>query len=73
MLSCRVILVLLVILSTAVLNAEAVYRKPPFNGSIFGKRSMGITDYDVTNRALATMCEVASETCSIWLNHQDTN
>ena len=34
---------------------------------------MIVIDYDVTNRALAAMCEVASETCSVWFNHQDTN
>ncbi|XP_012274914.1 SIFamide-related peptide isoform X2 [Orussus abietinus] len=62
-----------ILVLVAVFGAEAAYRKPPFNGSIFGKRSSTITDYEVTGRALTTMCEVASETCNAWFAHQDSN
>ncbi|XP_075988429.1 neuropeptide SIFamide-like [Anticarsia gemmatalis] len=42
-------------------GTDATYRKPPFNGSIFGKR--GVVEYDSTGRALSALCEIASETC----------
>ncbi|PZC84830.1 hypothetical protein B5X24_HaOG203820 [Helicoverpa armigera] len=45
-------------------NAEATYRKPPFNGSIFGKR--GVVEYDSTGKALSALCEIAAETCQAW-------
>ncbi|CAH0599854.1 unnamed protein product [Chrysodeixis includens] len=45
-------------------NADATYRKPPFNGSIFGKR--GVVEYDTTGRALSALCEIATETCQAW-------
>ncbi|XP_026736928.1 neuropeptide SIFamide-like [Trichoplusia ni] len=45
-------------------NAGATYRKPPFNGSIFGKR--GVVEYDSTGRALSALCEIATETCQAW-------
>ncbi|XP_015596587.1 SIFamide-related peptide isoform X2 [Cephus cinctus] len=74
MVSIRVILTIFAVLATvAVLSVNAAYRKPPFNGSIFGKRSSTVTDYEVTGRALTAMCEVASETCSAWFAHQETN
>lgn len=69
----RAALFIFVLLVVAV-YAEAGYRKPPFNGSIFGKRSVAMAgDYDVANRALTAMCEVASETCTAWYNRQDMN
>ncbi|KAJ0170180.1 hypothetical protein K1T71_014108 [Dendrolimus kikuchii] len=43
---------------------EANYRKPPLNGSIFGKR--GNIDYDSTARALSALCEITTETCQAW-------
>ncbi|CAB3241954.1 unnamed protein product [Arctia plantaginis] len=45
-------------------DVEATYRKPPLNGSIFGKR--GIVEYDTTGRALSALCEIATETCQAW-------
>ncbi|XP_028157549.1 neuropeptide SIFamide-like [Ostrinia nubilalis] len=45
-------------------STEANYRKPPFNGSIFGKR--GTVEYDSTGKALSALCEIASETCQAW-------
>ncbi|CAK1593436.1 unnamed protein product [Parnassius mnemosyne] len=43
---------------------EANYRKPPFNGSIFGKR--GNIEYDTTGKAMSALCEIASDTCQAW-------
>ncbi|XP_059058910.1 neuropeptide SIFamide [Achroia grisella] len=43
---------------------EANYKKPPFNGSIFGKRAN--IEYDSTGKALSALCEIASETCQAW-------
>ncbi|XP_022907508.2 neuropeptide SIFamide [Onthophagus taurus] len=51
-------------------NVDATYRKPPFNGSIFGKRSSTI-DYDNAGKALSSMCEIASEACQAWFPAQD--
>ncbi|KAK6619835.1 hypothetical protein RUM44_006234 [Polyplax serrata] len=45
---------------------QATYKKPPFNGSIFGKRANSITDYDTAGRTLSSLCEVAVEACSFW-------
>lgn len=42
--------------------AEAGYRKPPFNGSIFGKRGNSL-EYENGPKALQAMCEIASEAC----------
>ncbi|KAF5275045.1 hypothetical protein FQA39_LY06982 [Lamprigera yunnana] len=43
---------------------EATYRKPPFNGSIFGKR--GVTaEYDAS-KALSALCEIAFDACQPW-------
>ncbi|KAG5306301.1 PREDICTED: FMRFamide-related neuropeptides [Acromyrmex echinatior] len=73
MVSIRLILTLAVIMVAFVISANAAYKKPPFNGSIFGKRSNTVTDYEVTSRALSAICEVASETCTAWLSHQESN
>ncbi|CAH1643016.1 unnamed protein product [Spodoptera littoralis] len=52
-------------------NADAAtYRKPPFNGSIFGKR--GVVEYDSTGRALSALCEIAAETCQAWYQTLDS-
>ncbi|XP_067634422.1 neuropeptide SIFamide [Eurosta solidaginis] len=42
---------------------EAAYRKPPFNGSIFGKRNS--LEYD-NSKAVTAMCEIALEACQTW-------
>ncbi|XP_032682432.1 SIFamide-related peptide [Odontomachus brunneus] len=73
MVSTRLALALAVIMVILALSVDAAFRKPPFNGSIFGKRSNTVTDYDVTSRSLSTICEVASETCTAWLLRQDSN
>ncbi|XP_037043605.1 neuropeptide SIFamide [Bradysia coprophila] len=45
---------------------EAAYRKPPFNGSIFGKRGNN-NDYDSGGKAsLSSMCEIVVEACQSW-------
>ncbi|KAK9503858.1 hypothetical protein O3M35_010326 [Rhynocoris fuscipes] len=53
--------------------ALASYKKPPFNGSIFGKRSGPSSDYETAGKALSTMCEIAAEACSAWFPIQDNN
>lgn len=35
--------IVLVLVLTLFIETEATYRKPPFNGSIFGKRSSTVT------------------------------
>nr|C0HKV8.1 RecName: Full=Neuropeptide SIFamide; Short=SIFa; AltName: Full=TYRKPPFNGSIF-amide; Flags: Precursor [Agrotis ipsilon] len=59
-----VALCLFAIVMCIIHKAEGTYRKPPFNGSIFGKR--GVVEYDTTGRALSALCEIASETCQAW-------
>ncbi|XP_065167928.1 neuropeptide SIFamide [Atheta coriaria] len=51
-------------------QAEATYRKPPFNGSIFGKRGLN-QDYDAAGKTLSAMCELASEACQAWFPQQE--
>uniref|UniRef100_T1IZI5 SIFamide n=1 Tax=Strigamia maritima TaxID=126957 RepID=T1IZI5_STRMM len=41
---------------------SANYRKPPFNGSIFGKRA----PEDSTAEKLFAMCAIATDACSQW-------
>lgn len=43
MASIRFAVVLAIIMVVLALSADAAYRKPPFNGSIFGKRSSTAT------------------------------
>ncbi|CAO1393889.1 unnamed protein product [Diamesa serratosioi] len=45
-------------------NVEAGYKKPPFNGSMFGKRGTS-TDYDPSTKNLNTLCEVATDACQL--------
>nr|CAH7720714.1 unnamed protein product [Callosobruchus chinensis]CAH7722245.1 unnamed protein product [Callosobruchus chinensis] len=58
----------LAIFSVLVSASGAAYRKPPFNGSIFGKRT---NEIDGTSKALSAMCEIASEACQTWFPVQD--
>ncbi|XP_045483513.1 neuropeptide SIFamide [Harmonia axyridis] len=51
------------------MNVESTYRKPPFNGSIFGKRGAAV-EYEAT-KALSAMCEIASEACQAWFPIQE--
>uniref|UniRef100_A0A1E1WXS9 Putative fmrfamide-related neuropeptide-like protein n=1 Tax=Amblyomma aureolatum TaxID=187763 RepID=A0A1E1WXS9_9ACAR len=63
--SWRAVLTLCTLLLLAVMTnmACAAYRKPPFNGSIFGKRSRG----DLNNADIKyAMCEAVWDTCSQW-------
>lgn len=47
--------------------SAATYRKPPFNGSIFGKRSTNTIEFDSnTGKTFASMCEIASQACNSW-------
>ncbi|XP_076180316.1 neuropeptide SIFamide [Ptiloglossa arizonensis] len=73
MMSTRFILAIVAALFVLAVAVDAAYRKPPFNGSIFGKRSSTITDYDITNRAMSSICETVTETCNAWLSRQETN
>ncbi|KAK0163059.1 hypothetical protein PV327_006770 [Microctonus hyperodae] len=68
-----IILAVGIVVLVVTLCVEGAYKKPPFNGSIFGKRSSTVSDYEVIGRALNSMCEAASETCNAWLMHQDSN
>ncbi|XP_052898845.1 neuropeptide SIFamide [Anopheles moucheti] len=63
------IVVLLVVLALSG-SAEAGYRKPPFNGSIFGKRSGNSVDYEGNAKVLSTMCEIAAEACQSWFTQE---
>ncbi|KAF7268048.1 hypothetical protein GWI33_018790 [Rhynchophorus ferrugineus] len=52
--------------------SEGTYRKPPFNGSIFGKRSgLSSNDYDSASKAMSAMCEIANEACQSWFPLQE--
>ncbi|XP_014245894.1 SIFamide-related peptide [Cimex lectularius] len=65
---------LLLVISFLVFDvATASYKKPPFNGSIFGKRTGPPTDYETAGKALSTMCEIASEACAAWFPVQENN
>ncbi|KAJ3637447.1 hypothetical protein MTP99_000904 [Tenebrio molitor] len=57
-------------LASWLVMAEATYRKPPFNGSIFGKRG-ATNEYDSASKALSAMCEIASEACQTWFPTQE--
>ncbi|XP_028147513.1 SIFamide-related peptide [Diabrotica virgifera virgifera] len=52
-------------------STDAAYRRPPFNGSIFGKRTAGSNDFENAGKALSAMCEIASEACSSWFPTQE--
>ncbi|KAF7382111.1 SIFamide-related peptide [Vespula maculifrons] len=68
MVSVRFALTIFLVVAILGLIVEAGYKKPPFNGSIFGKRSNSESDAEVANRALSAMCEIASEACNAWLS-----
>ncbi|KAK9301408.1 hypothetical protein QLX08_006232 [Tetragonisca angustula] len=73
MVSIRLVFTIIAVLFVLAVTVNAAYRKPPFNGSIFGKRSNTITDYEITSRAMSSICETVSETCNAWLVRQDSN
>ncbi|KAJ8965936.1 hypothetical protein NQ317_009709 [Molorchus minor] len=61
--------VVMLLICAFISAAEATYRKPPFNGSIFGKRtgnSVNNNEYDSASKALSAMCEIANEACQTW-------
>ncbi|CAH4036841.1 neuropeptide SIFamide [Pieris brassicae] len=59
--------ILLFVFAVAIITmTEANFKKIPFNGSMFGKRT---TNPDIdTNRALIALCEITTETCEAWIN-----
>ncbi|XP_071533380.1 FMRFamide-related neuropeptides [Panulirus ornatus] len=62
--------VVLVLLAALTDPVAAGYRKPPFNGSIFGKRSGPDALYE-PGKALASACQVAVEACAAWFPGPD--
>ncbi|KAK4884776.1 hypothetical protein RN001_001047 [Aquatica leii] len=67
------IMVFMVIASlvvTFISMVDAAYRKPPFNGSIFGKRGVA-AEYDNANKALSALCEIAFDACQPWYPSQE--
>ncbi|CAG5053186.1 unnamed protein product [Parnassius apollo] len=58
---------LILVIYCLILPNEANYRKPHFNGSIFGKR--GNIEYDTSEKAMSALCEIASETCETWFQN----
>ncbi|XP_030753458.1 neuropeptide SIFamide [Sitophilus oryzae] len=65
-------ILLLVAIFCIISPSMATYRKPPFNGSIFGKRSgIGSNEYDSASKALSAMCEIANEACQSWFPSQE--
>ncbi|CAN8013253.1 unnamed protein product [Ixodes persulcatus] len=53
----------LLVMAVMMNMACAAYRKPPFNGSIFGKRSRA----DLNNADVKyAMCEAVWDTCTQW-------
>ncbi|CAB3372219.1 Hypothetical predicted protein [Cloeon dipterum] len=54
--------ILVVSLVLMVCYPADAYRKPPFNGSIFGKRA----EPEGTARTIFSLCELASEACTSW-------
>ncbi|XP_076651765.1 neuropeptide SIFamide [Halictus rubicundus] len=73
MVSTRIVFAIFAIFFVLAITVDAAYRKPPFNGSIFGKRSIVETNYEMTNRALSSICETVAETCNAWEARQLTN
>ncbi|XP_060517751.1 SIFamide-related peptide [Cylas formicarius] len=65
------ILIVLSVLFYMFSVTEATYRKPPFNGSIFGKRSGLNTEYEAASKALSAMCEIANDACQSWFPSQE--
>ncbi|XP_055921245.1 neuropeptide SIFamide [Eupeodes corollae] len=61
-------LVAFLVAAILVESTEAAYRKPPFNGSIFGKRNS--VEYD-NGKALTAMCEIALEACQTWFPQEN--
>ncbi|CAB3372218.1 Hypothetical predicted protein [Cloeon dipterum] len=58
--------ILVVSLVLMVCYPADAYRKPPFNGSIFGKRAGNYTKPEGTARTIFSLCELASEACTSW-------
>ncbi|XP_053987629.1 SIFamide-related peptide [Hylaeus anthracinus] len=73
MMSTRFVVAIVAALFVLAIAVDAAYKKPPFNGSIFGKRSNTVTDYDISSRAMSSICETVTETCNAWLSRQEFN
>ncbi|GLH00865.1 hypothetical protein R5R35_007282 [Gryllus longicercus] len=77
------VLCVALLLVAASAPSASSYRKPPFNGSIFGKRAPAAAaapapaasaqDYEAAaaGKALSALCEVAAEACSAWFPQQN--
>ncbi|XP_071453965.1 FMRFamide-related neuropeptides-like [Hetaerina americana] len=71
--NCRIVLFFAVVLVALAFLSRSVdassYRKAPFNGSIFGKRSSRTSADIAESRMVAytSLCEVALEACSSWV------
>ncbi|XP_056636465.1 SIFamide-related peptide [Diorhabda carinulata] len=63
--------VVAIVMFGVISSSDAAYRRPPFNGSIFGKRTTGNNDFENAGKALSAMCEIASEACASWFPTQD--
>ncbi|CAG9813396.1 unnamed protein product [Phaedon cochleariae] len=60
-----------IVFSVVISTSDAAYRRPPFNGSIFGKRTGTTAEFDNAGKALTAMCEIASEACQTWFPAQE--
>ncbi|CAO1361792.1 unnamed protein product [Diamesa serratosioi] len=49
-------------------SAEGAMKKPPFNGSMFGKRGTSV-DYEPTIKTLSAICDV----CQAWYSGNQDN
>ncbi|XP_076240850.1 neuropeptide SIFamide [Calliopsis andreniformis] len=73
MVSTRIALAIIAVFFILAISSSAAYKRPPISGTIFGKRSNAITDYELTSRAMSSVCESVTETCNAWFTRQDSN
>ncbi|XP_069678822.1 neuropeptide SIFamide-like [Periplaneta americana] len=75
--ACTVLsLVALLLLAVLVAcNPGPPFRRLPFNGSMYGKRTGNALpmDYDSNSKALSSLCEMAVEVCPTWFPQQQEN
>lgn len=57
------ILLAIVLVETVSCDSDVNYRKPPFNGSIFGKRNNGLVAGRVAGQDDRGVCEVLLDAC----------
>ncbi|KAF0766518.1 FMRFamide-related neuropeptide [Aphis craccivora] len=63
---CTVAVFLLMVVLMFATDSTNGFRKPPFNGSIFGKRTISYPEYENPGKTIYTMCEIASDACQNW-------